>query len=85
MAVNGKLVDLMNGAYITEVEMNSPAMEAGIQKGDVLVQIDDRSILSLNEYIRVLMDKNTDDTIEITIMRLSQDEYKEMKFQVVLE
>ena len=73
------------GAYLTEVEMNSPAMEAGIQQGDVLVQIDERSILSFNEYIRVLMDKKAGDTIEITIMRQAQSEYKEMKFQVTLE
>ena len=73
------------GAYLTEVEMNSPAMEAGIQQGDVLVQIDERSILSFNEYIRVLMDKKADDTIEITIMRQAQSEYKEMKFQVTLQ
>ena len=73
------------GAYLTEVEMNSPAMEAGIQQGDVLVQIDERSILSFNEYIRVLMDKKAGDTIEITIMRQAQSEYKEMKFQVTLQ
>ena len=73
------------GAYLTEVEMNSPAMEAGIQQGDVLVKIDERSILSFNEYIRVLMDKKAGDTIEITIMRQAQSEYKEMKFQVTLE
>lgn len=73
------------GAYVKEVEMNSPAMQAGIQQGDVLVQMNERSILSLNEYIRVLMDMQVGDTVEITVMRLSQDEYKEMKFQIVLE
>lgn len=73
------------GAYITEVEMDSPAMHAGIQQGDVLVQINDKSILSFNEYIRVLMELQADDTIEITVMRQSQEEYKEMRFQVVLE
>lgn len=73
------------GAYVKEVAMDSPAMRAGIQQGDVLVQIDDRVVLSYNEYIRTLMEKKENDVVELTIMRLSQEEYKEMKIQVTLE
>ena len=72
------------GAFVKEVVMDSPAMLAGIQQGDVLVQIDDKNILSYNEYIRILMEMNVGDTVELTVMRLSQEEYKEMKFQVTL-
>ena len=35
--------------------------------------------------VRALMEKSVGDTVELTIMRQSQDEYKEMKFQIVLE
>jgi len=73
------------GAFVKEVVMDSPAMMAGIQKGDVLVQMNDTAILSYNEYIRTLMEMQVDDTVELTVMRLSQDEYKEMKFQIILE
>lgn len=73
------------GAYVKEVAMDSPAMRAGIQQGDVLVQMDDKEILSYNEYIRTLMDKKVGDTVNLTIMRLSQEEYKEMKIEIILE
>lgn len=72
------------GAFVKEVAMDSPAMLAGIQQGDVLVQVVDKDILSYNEYIRILMEMKVGDTVELTVMRLSQEEYKEMKFQVTL-
>lgn len=73
------------GAFVKEVAMDSPAMRAGIQRGDVLVQMDDKEILSYNEYIRTLMEKKAGDTVNLTIMRLSQEEYKEMKIEIILE
>lgn len=73
------------GAFITEAAMDSPAMLAGIQKGDVLVKMDEKSILSFNEYVRTILQMKPGDTVELTIMRLAQDEYKEMKFRIVLE
>lgn len=73
------------GAYVKEVAMDSPAMRAGIQQGDVLVQMDGKEILSYNEYIRTLMEKKVNDVVELTVMRLSQEEYKEMNIQVALE
>ena len=75
---------MLYGTYITEVAMDSPAMLAGIQKGDVLVKINDENILSYNEYTRTLIEMQVGDTVELTVMRKAQDEYKEMKFQIIL-
>ena len=73
------------GAYITEVEMDSPAMKAGIQQGDVLVTLDEKIIISYKEYSSELMKKNAGDTIKVAVMRQVQDEYKRMEFEIVLE
>lgn len=73
------------GTYITEVAMDSPAMQAGIQQGDILVKMNDRTILTYNEYTSVLLQMDAGDTADITIMRQSQDEYKEMEFSIVTE
>lgn len=72
------------GAYVTEVDMDSPSMLAGIQQGDVLVAIDERSIVSYSEYATVLNQLSAGQTVEVTVMRQSQEEYKEMKFDIVL-
>ena len=72
------------GAYVKEVDMNSPAMQAGIQQGDVLVMLDERNVTSYSEYTTLLLQKEVGDTVEVTIMRQAQDEYKEMNFSIVL-
>ena len=72
------------GAFVKEVDMDSPSMLAGIQQGDVLVQIDEKPILGYGEYASTIAQLEPDQQIEITIMRQVQAEYKEMKFKVVL-
>ncbi len=72
------------GAYIVEIEMDSPSMLAGIQQGDVLVSIDDRLVETYGQYIVILMQSEIGQTVEVTVMRQVQDEYKEMKFDIVI-
>ncbi len=72
------------GAYVTEVEMDSPSMMAGIQQGDVLVSINDKRVYSYAEYTRILLQLNAGDTVEVTVMRQAQNEYKEMKLSIIL-
>lgn len=72
------------GAYITEVEMNSPSMLAGIQQGDILVSIDNRKVDSYSEYADVLTQMKAGQNVTITVVRQAQDHYKEMKFSIVL-
>ncbi len=72
------------GAYITEIDMDSPAMLAGIQQGDVLVQLADKKISNYTEYTNMLMQLQAGETVEVMVMRQAQDAYKEMKFSIVL-
>lgn len=73
------------GAYITEAEMDSPAMQAGILQGDILVKLAEETVESYKDYTSALMQMQVGDTVNVTVMRQVQDEYKEMKFEVVLE
>ena len=72
------------GAYIKEVEMDSPAMLAGIQQVDVITGFGERVIISFDEYTNSLLSMKPGDSVELTIMRQSQQEYKEMKFDITL-
>lgn len=72
------------GAYVTEVEIDSPAMLAGIQQGDVLVSLHGRTVHNYGEYTQLLAQLDAGKTVEVTVMRLAQDEYKQMKFEIVL-
>lgn len=70
------------GAFVTKVDMDSPAMLAGIQQGDVITAVGDREVGGFNDYTSTLMLFEPGQTVEIKIMRQSQEEYKEMKFSI---
>ena len=72
------------GAYVTEVDMDSPAMLAGIQAGDVITVINDNAVASFNSYTTMLMDFTPGETVQLTVMRQAQDEYREMSFSIQL-
>lgn len=73
------------GAYVTEVEMDSPAMLAGIQAGDVVTAIDGNAVSSYSSYCTQLMRMEPGQNVELTVKRQAQDEYREMNFNIVLE
>ena len=72
------------GAYVAEVEMDSPAMLAGILQGDVIVEVDGQPVENFKGYTRALLDAVPGQSVEVIVMRQSQDEYKEMKFTITL-
>lgn len=73
------------GVYITEIDMDSPAMEAGIQSGDVINYLDDQEISSYAEFINYLIDKDPEQTVTIGFYRQGPDGYTEMQLDVVLK
>ena len=72
------------GAYVKEVEMDSPAMLAGIQQGDVIVAVNGSNVMNFSEYSTLLMQMEAGQTVNITVMRQVQEEYKEMPFTITL-
>lgn len=72
------------GAYVKDVEMDSPAMLAGIQQGDVIVGINEDTVMNFSEYTSLLMELEAGEAVEITVMRQAQEAYKEMGFKITL-
>ncbi len=72
------------GAYVTGIEMDSPAMEGGIQSGDVIVKIGTEGIRSFADYNRVIMSLTPDSLVTLTIMRQTLNGYQEMAVDAVL-
>ena len=62
----------------------SPKKLAGIQQGDVITGFGEHVIVSFDEYTNSLLSMKPGDSVELTIMRQSQQEYKEMKFDITL-
>ena len=72
------------GAYVTGIVMDSPAMIAGIQSGDVIVQMGTEPIDSFSDYTSTLMGLLPDTEVTLTVMRQVQNEYQEMTVDVLL-
>ncbi len=61
--------DLPEGAFVQQVIKGSPADEAGIVRGDIIVQIDDKRIDTQTQLSTALSDKKVGDTVTITVFR----------------
>lgn len=72
------------GAYVTEVAMESPAMEGGIQNGDVIRMLGTNEIKSYVDYKNAINKSQPGDETVITISRYSRGEYIDMSFDVTL-
>ena len=66
-AANGRLP---NGAYIMEVEAGSPAEKAGLQPGDIVVEVDGTIIKGTTEMINILQNKQAGDTAAMKVYRV---------------
>ncbi|MBO5166573.1 MAG: serine protease [Lachnospiraceae bacterium] len=73
------------GAYVKDVKMNSPAMLAGIQRGDIIVEIDGSSVENFSNYTAALLQMEAGDTVTVVIQRLSQNTYREMELTITVE
>lgn len=73
------------GAYVLEIDMDSPAMNAGIQSGDVIVKVrsgaEEVTVEDYQELVRFLQAQEPQNNLQITLMRQGPDGYAEMKVQ----
>ena len=73
------------GAYVTQIEMSSPAMHAGLQGGDIIVKLNDTTINSYEQFVSRLAQCAPDDIITVTVMRQAPADYISLDIDVTLE
>ena len=87
MAASGEMLqryDLKKGLYITQVFADTPAKEAGIKKGDILLSIDDVSIGDMDELSRTLSGYEEGEKVVVKLLKRSNSGYVEKELKVVL-
>lgn len=72
------------GAYVTGIRMDSPAMQAGIQSGDVIVKVGTADITSFSDYQEAIMNLSPESSVTVKVMRQGVEEYQEMPVDVIL-
>jgi serine protease Do len=57
------------GAFISQVEVGSPAHQAGIQAGDIITSVADKTIEKYADVVSMIKDKKVGDKVKIKIFR----------------
>jgi serine protease Do len=68
------------GAYVTDVQANSPAREAGLQPDDIIIRIGDITIDETHSYINTLFLHKPGEQVTVEVFRNG----KKIQFQVTL-
>ena len=80
-----KRMDMPEGVYISGVSDDSPAMIAGLQKGDVITGMAGEEINSSSGVSRILLESEAGEELVITLMRPSGEGYTQMELTAALE
>lgn len=79
-----KIYGIPEGVYVDGTSLNSPAVNAGIQKGDVVVSFGKDEISTAKQYTRLLMRTRPGETVRLKILRYNGGEYSEMMVEVTV-
>ena len=67
--------DLVRGVYIKEVMLDSPAFHAGLQSGDVIIEMGGEEIYSIEAYESKVLELEPGAAIEVVVSRQGMEEY----------
>lgn len=76
--------DIPKGVFIREVAMDSPAMKAGLQSGDVITHINGETVLTDEKFSEKISQLIPGTTCEISVKRQNGNEYYEVKCTVTI-
>ncbi|MCR4990772.1 MAG: S1C family serine protease [Lachnospiraceae bacterium] len=77
--------ELPLGVYISSLNMDSPALGAGVRGGDIITAINAQPVLSEKNLSETLLELEPEQDITMTVMRQGLEGFTEMEFEFVLE
>ncbi|MBE5964727.1 MAG: PDZ domain-containing protein [Lachnospira sp.] len=94
MGINGSTVtdelkeyvnsDMPYGVYVTKVDTNSPAYEAGILNGDIITEVSGKEIDSVKTFSNVINSMDKGNVARVNVERYGKNEYKNLTFSVII-
>lgn len=79
-----EMYNMPTGAFVRSVEDDSPAQEAGICKGDIIVKFDGQKVSDGNDLLDKLQYYKSGEKIEAVIARATNGEYEENTIELTL-
>lgn len=81
---NKKKLEVEEGIYITDVKSNSPALEAGLKSGDIIVEVNGEEMTSVLYFNSMLTELKPKEKVKVTVIRTSLVESKKINTEVTL-
>ena len=75
---------LPEGIYLSSIDMDSPAMAAGLQNGDILVTVNGEEPDNYHDFIKWLYEASPGDDVTLGIRRQSVNDYVPLSVTVTL-
>lgn len=79
-----EMYNMPEGAFVTKVDGNSAAANAGIQKGDIIVSFDGQTISGKDSLDNMMEYYASGETVDVVVSRANNGEYEQQTFQVIL-
>ena len=79
-----EMYNMPTGAFVRSVEDDSPAQEAGICKGDIIVKFDGQKVSDGDDLLDKLQYYRSGEKIEAVIARATNGEYEENTIELIL-
>lgn len=80
-----EMYNMPTGAFVRSVEDDSPAQEAGICKGDIIVKFDGQKVSDGDDLLDKLQYYKSGEKIEAVIARATNGEYEENTIELTLD
>ncbi|WP_299412796.1 trypsin-like peptidase domain-containing protein [uncultured Sulfitobacter sp.] len=65
--------DATRGAVVEAVSADSPAAQAGLRKGDIILRFDETTIAALRDLTRAVASKTPEDAATVTVLRRGKE------------
>lgn len=76
--------DMPKGIYITSIDDQSPAFQAGLMRGDILVALEAYGIQWIDGYAELLQQYEIGTVVKLTVMRKGKEGYKPIVYDVTI-
>lgn len=73
------------GVYVENMKADSPAVQAGMMNGDVIVKFGDEKVTTIGEYQAQVEKCQGGEVVKITVMRKGVQGYEEIVFDVTVQ
>ncbi len=74
--------NIPKGVYVIRTDIDSPAMLAGVQSGDIITEINGESVESYDTFISNLRSVKAGSNVYLTLMRQAAEGYAELSIEI---